>query len=126
MHINLCFLHLENDGRARFLLQDAGGAQGLEVRVGVVEEVGVVVDQQRLDVVEDEAELIGVLHRVQAWMVLGHQGGGEAAHAGGVQYFTHLGEYEGENMSGFLEILPGTGCTLHPEMKQEMRFSRRG
>lgn len=72
------------------MLQDTGGAQGLKVRVGVVEEVGVVEDQQRLDVVEDEPELVRVLHRVQARMVFRHQGGGEAAHARGVQDFTDL------------------------------------
>lgn len=82
--------YLEDDGRAGFLLQDPGGAERLEVRVGVVQQVGVVVDEQRLHVVEDEAELVGVLHRVQARVVLGHEGGGEAAHAGGVQHFTHL------------------------------------
>lgn len=73
------------------MLQDTSGAEGLKIRVGVVEEVGVVVDQQRLDVVEDEPKLVRVLHRVQTWVVLGHQGGSEAAHAGGVQDFTHLG-----------------------------------
>lgn len=90
MHTNLYSLYLENDGWAWFLLQDTRGAEGLKVRVWVVEEVGVVVDQQRLDVVEDEPELICVLHRVQTWMVLCHQGGSKAAHTGGVQYFTHL------------------------------------
>lgn len=85
------FPYLEDDGGSWLLLQDPGGAEGLEVRVWVVEEVGVVVDQQRLDVVEDEAELVGVLHRVQARVVLRHQGGSEAAHARGVQHFTNLG-----------------------------------
>lgn len=88
---NLYVLYLENDGRAGFLLQDTGSAEWLEVRVGVVEEVGVVVDQQCLDIVEDEAKFIRVLHRVQAWVVLCHQGGSEAAHAGCVQHLTHLG-----------------------------------
>lgn len=83
--------YLEDDGRAWLLLQDAAGAERLEGRVGVVQQVGVVVDQQRLHVVEDEAKLVRVLHRVQARVVLGHQGGGEAAHAGGVQHFAHLG-----------------------------------
>lgn len=72
------------------MFQDTGAAEGLKVRIGVVEEVGVVVDQQRLDVVEDEAKLICMLHRVQPWMVLDRQGGGEAAHAGHVQHFTDL------------------------------------
>lgn len=88
---NLYVPHLENDGRAGFLLQDTGSAEWLEVGVGVVKEVGVVVDQQCLDVVEDEAKFIRMLHRVQAWVVLCHQGGSEAAHAGCVQYLTHLG-----------------------------------
>lgn len=72
------------------MLQDTRGAEGLKVRVWVVEEVGVVVDQQCLDVVEDEPKLVRVLHRVQTWKVLCNQGGSEAAHTGGVQYFTHL------------------------------------
>lgn len=72
------------------MLQDTAAAEGLKVRVGVVEEVGVVVDQQRLHVVEDEAKLVCVLHRVQAWVVLHRQGGGEAAHAGHVQHFADL------------------------------------
>lgn len=83
-------LYLENDRRAGFLLKDAVGAQRLEVRVGVVEEVGVVVDQERLHIVEDESKLISMFHCVQAWEVLCHEGGGEAAHSGGVQHFTHL------------------------------------
>lgn len=90
--------YLEDDGRAWFLLQDAAAAEGLEGRVGVVQQVGVVVDQQRLDVVEDEAKFVRVLHRVQARVVLSHQGGGEAAHAGGVQYFTHLGKRRKANL----------------------------
>lgn len=96
----LCFLYLENDGRAWFLFQDAGAAEGLKVRIGVVEEVGVVVDQQGLDVVEDEAKLVCVLHCVQAWMVLDHQGGGEAAHTGHVQHFTNLERMKKEMKRG--------------------------
>lgn len=72
------------------MFQDTGAAEGLKVRIGVVEEVGVVVDQQRLDVVEDEAKLVCMLHCVQPWMVLDGQGGGEAAHTGHVQHFTNL------------------------------------
>lgn len=87
---HLRFGYLENDGRAWFLLQDTGAAERLKVRVGVVEQVGVVVDQQRLDVVEDEAKLVRMLHGVQPWVVLHRQGGGEAAHAGHVQHFTDL------------------------------------
>lgn len=72
------------------MLQDTCGAEGLKIRVGVVEEVGVVVDEQRLDVVEDEAELVCVFDRVQARLVLHHEGGSKAAHGGGVQHLTDL------------------------------------
>lgn len=84
--------YLEDDGRAWFLLQDAAAAERLEGGVGVVQQVGVVVDQQRLHVVEDEAKLVGMLDRVQAGLVLGQQGRGQAAHAGGVEHFAHLEE----------------------------------
>lgn len=86
----VCLPYLKNDGRAWLLLQDPCGAEGLKVRVGVVQEVSVVVDQQGLDVVKDEAELVCMLHCVQTWMVLGQKGRSEAAHACSVQYFTHL------------------------------------
>lgn len=72
------------------MLQDTRGAEGFKKRVWVVYEVSVVVDQQRLDVVEDEAKLVSVFHRVQTREVFGHEGGGEAAHSGAVQSFTHL------------------------------------
>lgn len=39
------FLYLENDWRAWLLLQNPSGAEGFKVRVWIVEEVGVVVDQ---------------------------------------------------------------------------------
>lgn len=91
-------LYLENDGGSWFLLQDTGGAERFKIRVRVVEEVGIIVDQQRLHVVEDESKLVRMLHRVQTWMVLRHQGGSKAAHAGSVQYFTHL-EREWTNTS---------------------------
>lgn len=73
------------------MLQDTSGAQGLKVRIWVVEEVGVVVDQQRLDIVEDEPKLVCMFYCVQTWEVLCHQGWSVAAHTGCVQYFTHLG-----------------------------------
>ncbi len=99
------------------MLQDTTGAEGLKVRIWVVEEVGVVVDQQRLDVVEDEPKLVCVLHCVQTWMVLCHQGGSEAAHSGGVQYFTHLGRMNkdrGKTVLGrnpLFDMLPRMCCT---------------
>lgn len=138
MDTNLYFQYLENDGRAWFLLEDTSGAERLKVWVWVVEEVGVVVDQQRLDVVEDEPKLVCVFHCVQTWMVLYHQGGSKAAHTGGVQYFTHLGrmntDRRKESVLGrksFFEMLLEIGCTQavytscydepeHHEMKQEM------
>lgn len=39
------FLYLENDWRAWLLLQDPSSAEGFKVRVWIVEQVGVVVDQ---------------------------------------------------------------------------------
>lgn len=60
------------------------------------------IDQQRLDVVEDEPKLVCVLYCVQTGTVLCNQGGSEAAHTGGVQYFTHLGRMKRErNTSTF-------------------------
>lgn len=114
----LCFLYLENDGWAWFLFQDTGAAEGLKVRIGVVEEVGVVVDQQGLDVVEDEAKLICVLHCVQPWMVLRHQGGGEAAHTGHVQHFTNL-ERMNKEMKGRHQRRATLGLWL-PEIKKDL------
>lgn len=73
------------------MLQHTSGAQGLKVRIWVVQQVGVVVDQQRLDVVENEPKLVCVLNCVQAGMVLCQEGRSQAAHTGGVQDFTHLG-----------------------------------
>lgn len=84
--------YLEDDGGARFLLQDARGAERLEGGVGVVDEVGVVVEEQRLHVVEDEAELVGTLHCVQSGPVFQGEGRGQARHGGRVQHFTHLGK----------------------------------
>ena len=117
-HGDKCVLYLENDGGAGFLLQDSGGAERLEVRVGVVEQVGVVVHQQRLDVVEDEAELVGVLHRLQTLEGLCRQGWSQAAHARGVQHLTHLEENEQkttceENL--LFETLMHAASTRDPE-----------
>lgn len=55
------FSHLQYDGRAGLELQHARHAERLELRVGVVDEVGVVESHQRLDVVQLEAELVGSL-----------------------------------------------------------------
>lgn len=53
--------HLENDGGSGLELQHARHAERLELRVGVVDEVGVVERHQRLNVVQLEAELVGSL-----------------------------------------------------------------
>lgn len=84
--------YLQDDGRARLLLQHPGGAQHFERGVGVVDELGVVVDQQGLDVVEDEAELVRPLHGVQPRAVLGAQGGSQAGQGRGIHHLAHLGE----------------------------------
>lgn len=59
-HVTTPRTYLEYDGSPRFLLQNAWYAEGLQVRVGVVEEACVVVGEQSLDVVEDETKLIHV------------------------------------------------------------------
>ena len=84
------FTYLEYDGRAGFLLQDPGQAEGLQVGVGVIDEAGIVVGQQGLDVVEDEAELVHVLHRLLVCRVFRLQRGGKAADGRGVQHLAHL------------------------------------
>ena len=87
---SLSFTHLEYDGGPRLLLQHPRQAEGLQVGVGVVDEAGAVVGEQRLHVVEHEAELVHVLHRLLALAELGLQGRGEAADGGGVQHLAHL------------------------------------
>jgi len=82
--------YLQYDGRARLLLQHPGRAQEFKRRVGVVDELGVVVDQQVLDVVEDEAKLVRPLDGVQAGPVLGGEGGGEAGQRRGVHHLADL------------------------------------
>lgn len=82
--------YFEYDWSSRFLFQDPGQTEGLQVRVGVVDEARVVVGEQSLDVVEDEAELIHVFDRLLVCSVLCLQRGGEAADGGCVQHFAHL------------------------------------
>lgn len=82
--------YFEDDGGSGLLLQNPGEAEGLQVRVGVVHEAGVAVGEQRLDVVEDEAELVGVFDRLPASGGLGLQRRGEAADGGRVEHFAHL------------------------------------
>lgn len=84
--------YFEYDGSARFLLQHARQAEGLQVGVGVVDEAGVVVGEQSLDVVEDEAELVHVFDRLLVGGLLCFQRGGEAADGGRVQHFAHLAQ----------------------------------
>lgn len=83
--------YLEYDGSSRLLLQNTWHAEGLQVGVGVVDEACVVVSEQSLDVVEDEAKLVHVFDRLLVCGVLCLQRGGIAAYGGGVQHFTHLG-----------------------------------
>lgn len=72
------------------MIQDTGRAEQLEGGVGVVDELGVVVNQQGLDVVKDEPKLVRPLHGVQAGPVVRGQGGCQAGQGGGVDNFTHL------------------------------------
>lgn len=51
--------YLQYDGRSRLELQHAGHAERLKLRVGVVDEVGVVEGHQRLNVIQLEAKLVG-------------------------------------------------------------------
>lgn len=82
--------YLQDDGGSWLLIQDAGRAEQLEGGVGVVDELGVVVNQQGLDVVKDEPKLVRPLHGVQAGPVVRGQGGCQAGQGGGVDNFTHL------------------------------------
>lgn len=86
----LCTPHLQDDGRSWLLIQDSRRAEQFKGGVGVVDELGVVVNQQGLDVVKDKSELIWPLHRVQAWPVVRGQRGCQAGQGGGVHNFTHL------------------------------------
>lgn len=54
--------HLEYDGGARFLLQHPRQAEGLQVRVGVVDEACTVVGEQGLHIVENKTKLFHVFH----------------------------------------------------------------
>lgn len=74
------------------MLQNAREAEGLQVRVRVVDEARVVVSEQSLDVVEDESELVHVFHRLLVCGVLRLQRRSEAADGGRVQNFAHLEE----------------------------------
>lgn len=82
--------YFEYDGRSWFLLQHTCQTEGLQVRVGVVDEAGVVVSEQSLDVVENEAELVHVFDRLLVCSLLCFQGGSKAADGGCVQHFAHL------------------------------------
>lgn len=53
--------YLQYDGRSRLELQHAGHAERFKLRVGVVDEVGVVEGHQRLNVIQLEAKLVGSL-----------------------------------------------------------------
>lgn len=87
----LCTSYLQNDGGSWLLIQDSGGAEQFKGWVGVVGELRVIVNEQGLDVVKDEAKLIGPLHSVQAGPVVCGQGGRQAGQGGGVHDFAHLG-----------------------------------
>lgn len=82
--------YLQNDGGSRLLIQDPSGAEQFKGRVGVVDELGVVVNQQGLDIVKDESKLVRPFHGVQARPVVRGQGGCQAGQGGGVHNLAHL------------------------------------
>lgn len=83
-------VYLQDDGCARLELQDSRGTKGLKHGVGIVGEIGLVEDEQGLDVVQDEAKLLGPLCQVR--LVVGPQRKGRslAGHLRGVQNLTEL------------------------------------
>lgn len=82
--------YLQNDGGSWLLIQDSSRAEQFKGRVGVVDELGVVVNQQGLDVVEDKSKLVWPLHGVQARPIVRGQRGCQAGQGGGVHNFAHL------------------------------------
>lgn len=82
--------YLQNDGGSWLLVQDSSRAEQLKGRVGVVDELGVVVNQQGLDVVKDKSKLVWPLHGVQAGPIVRGQRGCQAGQGGGVHNFAHL------------------------------------
>lgn len=82
--------YLQNDGGSWLLIQDSSGAEQLKGWVGVVDELGIVVNEQGLDVVKDKSKFIWPFHSVQAWPVVSGQRGCQAGEGGGVHNFTHL------------------------------------
>lgn len=82
--------YFEYNRSTRFLLQNTWQTERLQVRVGVVDKACVVVSQQSLDVVEDEAKLVHVFDRLLVCGVLWLQRGGETADGGCVEHFAHL------------------------------------
>lgn len=82
--------YFEYDGSSRFLLQNTRKAEGLQVRVGVVDKACVVIGEQSLDIVEDKSKLIHMFHCLMVCGVLHLQRWSEAADGGCVQNFAHL------------------------------------
>lgn len=70
--------YLQDDGGSRLLIQDSGGAEQFKGGVGVVDELGVIVNEQGLDVIKDESKLVWPFHGVQAWPVVRGEGGCQA------------------------------------------------
>lgn len=72
------------------MVQDSSRAEQFKGWVGVVDELGVVVNQQGLDVVKDKSKLVWPLHGVQAGPIVRGQRGCQAGQGGGVHNFAHL------------------------------------
>lgn len=82
--------YLQNDGGSRLLIQDSCRTEQFKGRVRVVDELGVVVNEQGLYIVEDKAKLVWPLHSIQAWAVVRGERGRQAGEGGGVYSFAHL------------------------------------
>lgn len=76
------------------MIQDSSRAEQFKGRVGVVDKLGVVVNQQGLDIVKDKSELIWPFYSVQARAVVRGQRGCQAGEGGCVHDFTHLRDPE--------------------------------
>lgn len=96
--------YFEYDWSTRLLLQDTWETEGLQVRVGVINEACVVVREKSLDVVEHKAKLIYMFDGLLVRGVLCLQRGGETADGGCVQHFAHL---EPENIFSIVRVQTG-------------------
>lgn len=70
--------YLQDDGGSWLLIQDSSRAEQFEGWVGVVDELGVIVNKQGLDIIEDKSKLVWTFHSVKARPVVRGQRGCQA------------------------------------------------